>query len=149
LAGHRTSVWLPTSLLVGHPLCCLLGCPPHHLSAAHHSTAGLPTSSPTESLTSSPDFAALFNTCLAAQSSPSFSLVMPALHVGGCHQIVSLDQAHCHQIPSFWKHFITKASPDGFNLLEYCSTNDQISDIFNKPVWDDIFFNLRKNLLGW
>jgi hypothetical protein len=28
-------------------------------------------------------------------------------------------------------------------------TNDQVADIFTKPVWDDIFFKLRKLLLGW
>ena len=49
----------------------------------------------------------------------------------------------------FWKHVITQANPDGFISLEYCSTHDQIADIFTKPVRDDIFFKLRKDLLGW
>jgi hypothetical protein len=49
----------------------------------------------------------------------------------------------------FRKHVITQANPDGFILLEYCSTHDQIADIFTKPVRDDIFFKLRKNLMGW
>ncbi len=49
----------------------------------------------------------------------------------------------------FWKHVITQANPDGLISLEYCSTHDQIADIFTKPVWDDIFFKLRKDLLGW
>ncbi len=49
----------------------------------------------------------------------------------------------------FWKHVIAQANPDGFISLEYCSTHDRIADIFTKPVWDDIFFKLRKVLLGW
>jgi hypothetical protein len=49
----------------------------------------------------------------------------------------------------FRKHIITQANTDGFILLEYCSTHDQIADIFTKPVRDDIFFKLRKNLMGW
>ena len=49
----------------------------------------------------------------------------------------------------FRKHVITQANPDGFILLEYCSTHDQIADIFTKPVRDDIFFKLRKSLMGW
>jgi hypothetical protein len=49
----------------------------------------------------------------------------------------------------FWKHVITQANPEVFISLEYCSTHDQIADIFNEPVWDDIFFMLRKGLMGW
>jgi hypothetical protein len=49
----------------------------------------------------------------------------------------------------FWKHVITQANPDGFISLEYCSTHDQVTDIFTKPVQNDIFFKLRKGLLGW
>jgi hypothetical protein len=45
----------------------------------------------------------------------------------------------------FWKHVIMQANPDGFIQIEYCSTNDQVEDIFTKPVWDDIFFKLRKH----
>ena len=40
----------------------------------------------------------------------------------------------------FWKHVITQTNPNGFISLEYCSTHDQIADIFIKPVRDDIFF---------
>ena len=40
----------------------------------------------------------------------------------------------------FWKHVITQTKPDGFISLEYCSTHNQIADIFTKPVRDDIFF---------
>ncbi len=49
----------------------------------------------------------------------------------------------------FWKHVITQATPDEFIQNEYCSTNDQVADIFTKIVWDDILFKLRKHLLGW
>jgi hypothetical protein len=48
----------------------------------------------------------------------------------------------------FWKHVITQSNPDGFISLEYCSTHDQITDIFTKHVRDDIFFKLGKDLLG-
>jgi hypothetical protein len=34
----------------------------------------------------------------------------------------------------FWKHVITQANPDGFIQIKYCSTNDQVADIFTKPV---------------
>ena len=50
----------------------------------------------------------------------------------------------------FRKHVITQANLDGFISLEYCSTHDQIADIFTKPIRDDIFFKLRKGLnMGW
>ena len=50
----------------------------------------------------------------------------------------------------FRKHVITQANLDGFISLEYCSTHDQIADIFTKPIRDDIFFKLRKGLkIGW
>ena len=49
----------------------------------------------------------------------------------------------------FWNHVITQANPDGFILLKYCSTHDQVTDIITKPVQDDIFFKLRKNMLEW
>ncbi len=52
----------------------------------------------------------------------------------------------CHH---FWKHVITQANPDGLIQLEYCFTNDQIADIFTKPVRDDIFYKLRMHMLGW
>ena len=42
----------------------------------------------------------------------------------------------------FWKHVITQSNPNGFISIDYCSTNDQIADIFTKPVQDDIFFRL-------
>ncbi len=48
----------------------------------------------------------------------------------------------------FWKHVIMQANPGGFIQIEYCSTNNQVADIFIKPDWDDIFFKLRKHLLG-
>jgi KUP system potassium uptake protein len=49
----------------------------------------------------------------------------------------------------FPKHVITQSNPIGFLDIDYCSTNDQIADIFTKPVRDDIFMRLRQMLLGW
>jgi hypothetical protein len=49
----------------------------------------------------------------------------------------------------FCKHVITRTNPDGFIQIEYCPTDDQIADIFTKPVRDDIFLKLRKLLLCW
>jgi hypothetical protein len=42
----------------------------------------------------------------------------------------------------FWKHVITQSNPDGFISIGYCSTDDQIADIFTKPVRDNIFFQV-------
>jgi hypothetical protein len=33
---------------------------------------------------------------------------------------------------------MTFANPDGFIEIEYCSTEDQLADVFIKPVQDDI-----------
>jgi KUP system potassium uptake protein len=49
----------------------------------------------------------------------------------------------------FRKHVITQSNPNGFLDIDYCSTDDQIADIFTKPVRDDIFMRLRQMLLGW
>jgi len=49
----------------------------------------------------------------------------------------------------FCKHVITQSNPIGFLDIDYCSTDDQIADIFTKPVRDDIFMRLRQMLLGW
>jgi hypothetical protein len=49
----------------------------------------------------------------------------------------------------FQKHVITQKNFDGFISLEYCSTHDQIADIFTKPVRDNHFFMLRKGTMGW
>jgi hypothetical protein len=49
----------------------------------------------------------------------------------------------------FRKHGTTQSNPNGFILIVYCSTNDQIADIFTKPVQDDIFFGLQNLLLNW
>ena len=49
----------------------------------------------------------------------------------------------------FCKHVITRMNPDGFIQVEYCSSDNQIADIFTKPVCDDIFLKLRKLLLCW
>ncbi len=42
----------------------------------------------------------------------------------------------------FCKHVKTYANPNGFIEIEYCSTDNQVTDIFTKPVQDDIFFKL-------
>jgi KUP system potassium uptake protein len=49
----------------------------------------------------------------------------------------------------FCKHVITQSNPNGFLDIDYCSTDDQIADIFTKPVRDDIFMRLCQMLLGW
>jgi hypothetical protein len=49
----------------------------------------------------------------------------------------------------FRKHVITQSNPNGFLDIDYCSTDDQIADIFTKPIRDDIFMRLRQMLLGW
>jgi hypothetical protein len=52
-------------------------------------------------------------------------------------------------INHFCKHVITCLNPDGFIQIDYCATDDQIADIFTKPVCDDIFLKLWKLLLNW
>ena len=49
----------------------------------------------------------------------------------------------------FRKHVRTASNPSGFIDVVYCSTTDQIADIFTKPLNDDIFLRLRKMLAGW
>jgi len=49
----------------------------------------------------------------------------------------------------FWKHVKSQSNPDGFIEIEYCSTEEQLADIFTKPVHDYIFFKLQKSLLNW
>jgi hypothetical protein len=49
----------------------------------------------------------------------------------------------------FCKHVITQSNPIGFLDIDYCSMDDQIADIFTKPVRDDIFMRLCQMLLGW
>ena len=48
----------------------------------------------------------------------------------------------------FCKHVITQSHPNGFLQIEHCSTEDQLADIFTKPVCDDIFMQLWQKLLG-
>ena len=43
----------------------------------------------------------------------------------------------------FRKHVKSQSNPDGFIEIEYCSTEEQLANIFTKPVRDDIFFKLR------
>ncbi len=49
----------------------------------------------------------------------------------------------------FCKHVITQSNPNEFLSIEYCSTDEQIADIFTKPGRDDIFFKLCDLLLNW
>ena len=49
----------------------------------------------------------------------------------------------------FRKHVKTHSNPDGFIEIEYCQTEEQMADIFTKPVRDDIFFKLRLKMLNW
>jgi hypothetical protein len=49
----------------------------------------------------------------------------------------------------FRKHVKTHSNPDGFIEIEYCQTEEQVADIFTKPVRDDIFFKLRFKMLNW
>jgi hypothetical protein len=46
----------------------------------------------------------------------------------------------------FWKHVIMQTSPDGFIQIKYCSTNDEVADIFTKPVQDNIFYSSLGNI---
>jgi len=49
----------------------------------------------------------------------------------------------------FQKPIKSQSNPDGFIEIEYCSTEEQLANIFTKPVRDDIFFKLWKLLLNW
>ena len=49
----------------------------------------------------------------------------------------------------FRKHVRSHSNPDGFIDICYCPTQEQIADIFTKPTSDDIFWKLRKMLMGW
>ena len=42
----------------------------------------------------------------------------------------------------FRKHVRTMLNPSGFIEICYCSTNDQLADIFTKSTADDIFWKL-------
>jgi hypothetical protein len=42
----------------------------------------------------------------------------------------------------FWKHVKTHSNLDGLIEIQYCATEDQVADIFTKPVRDDIFLKL-------
>jgi hypothetical protein len=49
----------------------------------------------------------------------------------------------------FRKYVKTQSNPDGFIEIEYCSTEEQVANLFTKPVCNDIFFKLQKLLLNW
>jgi hypothetical protein len=72
--------------------------------------------------------------CIAMASNPKFSPQTRHIAIKYHH---------------FRKHVITHSNADGFIQIDYCSTDDQIADIFTKPFCNDIFFRLRKLLLNW
>ena len=72
--------------------------------------------------------------CIAMANNPKFS---------SCTRHIAIKYHH------FCKHVITRSNPDGFIQIDYCATDDQIADIFTKPVCDDIFLKLWKLLLNW
>ena len=49
----------------------------------------------------------------------------------------------------FRKYAKTPSNKQGFIETVYCSTHEQIADIFTKPTSDDIFWKLHKLLMGW
>jgi hypothetical protein len=49
----------------------------------------------------------------------------------------------------FQKYVKTQSNPDGFIEIVYCSTEEQVANIFRKPVCNDVFFKLQKLLLNW
>ena len=40
----------------------------------------------------------------------------------------------------FHKHVKTQLNPDGFIEIKYCLTEEQVADIFMKPVCNNIFY---------
>jgi KUP system potassium uptake protein len=72
--------------------------------------------------------------CIAMANNPKFS---------SCTRHIAIKYHH------FCKHVITRSNPDGFIQIDYCATDDQIADIFTKPICDDIFLKLWKLLLNW
>ena len=72
--------------------------------------------------------------CIAMTNNPKFTPRMKHIAIKYHH---------------FRKHVKTYANPDGFIEIEYCSTDNQIADIFTKPVRDDIFFKLRMKMFNW
>ena len=72
--------------------------------------------------------------CIAMANNP---MVSP------CSRHIAINYYH------FQKHDIMHSNPDGFIQIDYWATDDQIADIFTKPVRDDIFLKLRKLLLNW
>ena len=57
------------------------------------------------------------------------------------------------QISIKYHHFCSKIkttyNPSGDIIIKYISTENQLADIFTKPVDDVTFFTLRKLLCGW
>jgi hypothetical protein len=72
--------------------------------------------------------------CIAITNNPKFT--PPTKHI-------AIKYHH------FQKHIKSQSNPNGFIKIEYCSTEEQLADIFTKPVRKDIFFKLQKWLLNW
>jgi hypothetical protein len=49
----------------------------------------------------------------------------------------------------FRHHINTQSNPGGFIEIVYCSTHNQLADIFTRPTTNEVFFKLRKKRLGW
>ena len=62
--------------------------------------------------------------CIATANNPKFSSQTKHIAIKYHH---------------FCKHVITQLNPNGFIQIDYCSTDNQIADLFTKPVHDDIF----------
>ena len=72
--------------------------------------------------------------CIAMSQNPKFSPHMKHIAIKYHH---------------FRKHVKTTSNKNGFIDISYCRTEDQLADIFTKPTRDDIFFKLRRLLMGW
>jgi hypothetical protein len=72
--------------------------------------------------------------CIAMTNNPKFT---------PCTKHIAIKYHH------FWKYIKTQSNPEGFIEIEYCSTEEQVANIFTKPVCDNICFKLQKSLLYW
>jgi hypothetical protein len=67
--------------------------------------------------------------CIAMTNNPKFTPWMKHIAIKYHH---------------FQKHVKTQSDPDGLFEIEYCSTEEQVADIFTKSVHDNIFCTLWK-----
>jgi hypothetical protein len=72
--------------------------------------------------------------CIAMTNNPKFT---------PCTKHIAIKYHH------FRKYVKIQSSPDGFFEIEYFSTEEQVANIFIKPVCNDIYFKLRKLFLNW